>query len=273
RLAHVERLREPGPVQPRDRVADLEPGILDGNRETVPGPGTSKGEHVAAWFEHAQAPRGPHLAPPLERDGAHVAVPLAAHEREVVRRVCHRRIDRGVRQPAHDLDAVPVIQRHTLVFVVRLHDPTPSISNRSSTYFHSDLCSMRHRVTAVSTVDRSSSITPASTSPSIAPLISRLSRSRCRLSGNAHPTSSRTFPGTGFASAATRPIASRIARRFRARTAQWTRRSLLFGTDTSGRVRVMVVTTPAPLLPRRWPTGHARRSLPVPSGCSSPRGG
>src|SRR5690606_13499196 len=53
-----------------------------------------------------------------------------------------------------------------------------STSNRSSTYFHSLLCSMRHRVTAVSTVDRSSSITPASTSPSIAPLISRLSRSR-----------------------------------------------------------------------------------------------
>jgi len=37
RLAGVHGLREALPVQPGDAVADLEPGILDGRGEPVPG--------------------------------------------------------------------------------------------------------------------------------------------------------------------------------------------------------------------------------------------
>src|SRR5690606_28541278 len=50
-LGHVERLREPAAVQPRDRVADLEPGILDRAREAVPRAGPAEAEQVPAWFQ------------------------------------------------------------------------------------------------------------------------------------------------------------------------------------------------------------------------------
>jgi hypothetical protein len=43
------------PVQPRDRVAHLEPGILDGARETVPGAGAAEREQVTAGLEDSQA--------------------------------------------------------------------------------------------------------------------------------------------------------------------------------------------------------------------------
>ena len=43
------------PVQPRDRVADLEPGVLDGARETVPGAGAAEREEVPARLEDSQA--------------------------------------------------------------------------------------------------------------------------------------------------------------------------------------------------------------------------
>src|SRR5690606_1292178 len=62
-LGHVQRLREPAAVQPRDAVAYLEPGVLDGARETVPGAGATEREQVATRFEDAQALGGPLLAP------------------------------------------------------------------------------------------------------------------------------------------------------------------------------------------------------------------
>src|SRR5690606_22022289 len=67
RLGHVERLREARPVQPRDAVADLEPGVLDSDRETVPGPGAAEREQVPARLEDAEALGRPEAAPLLER--------------------------------------------------------------------------------------------------------------------------------------------------------------------------------------------------------------
>src|SRR5699024_9025774 len=54
-LGHVEGLREPIAVQPRDAVADLEPGVLDGARETVPRAGPAEREQVPARLEDSQA--------------------------------------------------------------------------------------------------------------------------------------------------------------------------------------------------------------------------
>jgi hypothetical protein len=53
-------------VHPRDRVAHLEPGILDGAREPVPGAGAAEREQVTAGLEDAEAFGSPRLAPPLE---------------------------------------------------------------------------------------------------------------------------------------------------------------------------------------------------------------
>lgn len=53
-------------VQPRDRVAHLEPGILDGAREPVPGAGASEREEVPTWFEDSKGLLCPPLAPCAE---------------------------------------------------------------------------------------------------------------------------------------------------------------------------------------------------------------
>jgi hypothetical protein len=63
---HVQRFRKSGPVQPGDRVADLEPGVFDGAGEAVEGAGAAEGEYVPAGFEDAQAFGGPQTAPVLE---------------------------------------------------------------------------------------------------------------------------------------------------------------------------------------------------------------
>src|SRR5690625_5500000 len=73
-LGHVERLREAGPVQPRDAVADLESGVLDGGGEAVPGAGAAEREHVPARLEDTQALTRPRLAPLLEQCGCPVLV-------------------------------------------------------------------------------------------------------------------------------------------------------------------------------------------------------
>lgn len=65
-LADVERFRESRAHEPRDRVANLEPGVLDGAHEPVPRPRPTKREHVPAWTQNAQALGGPQLAPLLE---------------------------------------------------------------------------------------------------------------------------------------------------------------------------------------------------------------
>src|SRR5688500_6538093 len=65
-VAKQAALAKPGPVQPRDAVADLESGVLHGTREPVPGPGPAEREHVPAGLEDAQALDGPQLAPLLE---------------------------------------------------------------------------------------------------------------------------------------------------------------------------------------------------------------
>src|SRR5690606_7868111 len=52
RLADVERLREARPVQPRDRVANLEPSVLDRDREPVPRARAAEREEVPARLEH-----------------------------------------------------------------------------------------------------------------------------------------------------------------------------------------------------------------------------
>jgi hypothetical protein len=53
----------PGPVQPRDRVADLEAGVLDAGREAVIGAGAAEREEVPAGLETRSASRGPPLMP------------------------------------------------------------------------------------------------------------------------------------------------------------------------------------------------------------------
>src|SRR5690606_40408774 len=77
RLRHVQRLREPRPVKPRDGVPNLKPGILDRNRQPMPRPGASEREQVPARLQPPQAFLGP-LAARRE------SVPLLAHEAEAV---------------------------------------------------------------------------------------------------------------------------------------------------------------------------------------------
>lgn len=64
------------------------------------------------------------LSTPIPSCGVHAVlrgerVPLLPHELQPIRRVGHDRVDRGVRQRPHDLDAVAVVQRHEVVAVVR----------------------------------------------------------------------------------------------------------------------------------------------------------
>src|SRR5690606_2352629 len=62
RLRHVQRLREPRPVQPRDRIADLEPRVLHPSREPMPRAGTTEREQVPARLEDAEALTSPQRA-------------------------------------------------------------------------------------------------------------------------------------------------------------------------------------------------------------------
>ena len=68
-------------VQPRDRVADLEPGILDGARESVPGAGATEREEVAAGLEDSQALGSPQFAPLLEGQSGGELVDLRCQKR------------------------------------------------------------------------------------------------------------------------------------------------------------------------------------------------
>ena len=67
RLRHVQRLREPRPVQPRNRVPDLEPRVLDTGRHSVICPGAAASEEMTPRLQHPQALRRPLLAPRLIR--------------------------------------------------------------------------------------------------------------------------------------------------------------------------------------------------------------
>src|SRR5262245_18994002 len=53
-LGDVERLREPGAVQPHDRVSDLEPGVFERAHQTVPGSCATEREQVSARFEDTE---------------------------------------------------------------------------------------------------------------------------------------------------------------------------------------------------------------------------
>jgi hypothetical protein len=61
------------PVDPRNHVADLEPGILDSHRHSVLRARASKGQQVAARLQHSQA-----LGPDL--NAGHVVVPPLTHK-------------------------------------------------------------------------------------------------------------------------------------------------------------------------------------------------
>ena len=106
-------------VHPCDRVAHLEPGILDGARETVPGAGATEREQVTARLEDSQT-----LLRPLAAGGQRV--PLAAHEAEPVRRIGHDRIHGRIGQGSQHVEAVAVVQRDPVALIVNGHDATPT---------------------------------------------------------------------------------------------------------------------------------------------------
>lgn len=148
-------------VQPRDGVAHLEPGILDGAGEAVPGAGASEREEVPTWFEDPQGFTRPLLAPGAEcmiarqaqvissslggcrpiatilpRFGRWISgvltalrggvgdeggIPRLTHEPDAVWRVCHHSVNTGLGHGSHHLDAVAVVQGHPLVLVVDRH--------------------------------------------------------------------------------------------------------------------------------------------------------
>src|SRR6516225_8699366 len=65
RFRHIQRLRKPRTVKPRNGIPYLESCVFDGAGESVPGAGAAEGEEVAAGFEDAQAFGGPGLMPIL----------------------------------------------------------------------------------------------------------------------------------------------------------------------------------------------------------------
>ena len=62
----VEALGEPAAVQPCDAVSDLEPGVLDRTRQTMPRARPTEREDVPARLEDPQALGDPGGAPILE---------------------------------------------------------------------------------------------------------------------------------------------------------------------------------------------------------------
>lgn len=143
RLAHVHRLWPAGSVQPRKRVADVEPCEAQAERHEVDGARSGEGEDVTAWLEDAQAliPHG---------DGRNERVPLLAHEAtpagevvalavdpasdrlgdvggvgvgESVGRVADDGVDARVGEGGEDVEAVAVVEDDLVVLVVDAHDP------------------------------------------------------------------------------------------------------------------------------------------------------
>jgi hypothetical protein len=75
-------------VLPGNAVPDLEPGVLNAGGETVIRAGPAEGKQKSAGLQYAQRLASPLLMSVLRlagRDG----VPRLAHERQVIRRVCH----------------------------------------------------------------------------------------------------------------------------------------------------------------------------------------
>ena len=63
----LRRLRHPGPVQPHQRVAQLEPRVLHARRQAVNGSRCAEREKVTAGLEYARALGRPSRRPRLER--------------------------------------------------------------------------------------------------------------------------------------------------------------------------------------------------------------
>lgn len=92
-------------VDPVDRVADLEPGVLDRDREPVEGARRAEGEQVPAGLEHpaARAPDGR-----VERDAR--GVPGPAEQADLIGRVGDHRVDAVLGQLREHLAAIAHIQ-------------------------------------------------------------------------------------------------------------------------------------------------------------------
>lgn len=112
-LLHVERLREPLPMKPHERVAQLESPFLDRAREVMPGPRPAEREEKRARLEDAM-----HLREPCLRN---LAVPGLAHESEAVGRIrdaCGERVRFALAENRH---AVPPVDAPSAVGPVRSH--------------------------------------------------------------------------------------------------------------------------------------------------------
>ena len=85
-LRHVLRLREALAVEPHQAVADLPPGVLDGDHEPMVGARASKRQQVSARLGDSQD-SGPEL------DTGNSVVPTLPHEGQPVGRIGHYGIE------------------------------------------------------------------------------------------------------------------------------------------------------------------------------------
>jgi len=91
---------------PRQRVPNLAASILDAGEQSVVGPIAREREQVAARFQHPFRRARPVFAPLLILLRLEL-VPVAAHEREAIRRVGHDRVDTLSRQFLQHVETVP----------------------------------------------------------------------------------------------------------------------------------------------------------------------
>ena len=118
RLRHVQRLREPGTVDPVDRVADFEPGVLNRDDHTVIRARPAEREKVSARFQHPET-----LPPQFDRIRNTGRVPRLPHKPQLIRRIRHDTIHRTVGEIAEPVQTRPD------------QNPPGSIPNRFSCRF------------------------------------------------------------------------------------------------------------------------------------------
>jgi hypothetical protein len=102
---YVARFGESRARQPRDAVADLEPGILDGDGEPVPGAGAAEGQQMPAGLQHAET-----LFRPIQT--GRQRIPMLPHKPKPVRWIRHDGVDAVGGELGHRIQTVPVDNSH-----------------------------------------------------------------------------------------------------------------------------------------------------------------